>query len=274
VSSFVSVCMICRNEENTISRCLRQIAHLVDEIIVVDTGSTDRTVELATRFTSNVFQISWKDDFSAARNYSLAQARGEWLLILDADEVLYESELVAALALAHTLKGGGIVLDRYEFEVDYERVALGDDISWPEVETRVEPKLRLVRNAASMQFVGSIHESLDSSRFTGPSIRPNIKFAHYRDKHTKPMKHEYYMRLEEQALVTEPHNSNAHYNALEAYVMRGWQADFNRAIRLLRYIEPRFVPRFKSLRRRLDKVGWHVEASLVADLIVSGVGAR
>ena len=68
----VSLCMIVKNEEDVLERCLESAAGLVDEIIVVDTGSTDRTREIAARFTSQVYDFPWQDDFSAARTASFS----------------------------------------------------------------------------------------------------------------------------------------------------------------------------------------------------------
>lgn len=67
----ISLCMIVKNEKIHIARCLESIAELVEEIIVIDTGSTDRTAEIASTYTSNVYSYPWKDDFSDARNLSL-----------------------------------------------------------------------------------------------------------------------------------------------------------------------------------------------------------
>ena len=84
----VSLCMIVRNEESCITRCLTSLKPIADEIIVVDTGSTDRTRELATIFGAMVFERQWSNDFAEARNYALQQASGDWILIMDADEIL------------------------------------------------------------------------------------------------------------------------------------------------------------------------------------------
>ena len=273
MSASISLCMICRNEEATIFRCLHHVADFVDEMVIVDTGSTDRTVERARRFTDRIFDFPWADDFSAARNFSLARARGAWILILDADEVIYDAELAELRALVSGGHPTGVVLDRHEFEVNYDRLAFDHDIRWPAIETRVEPKLRLVRNTGSLRFVGRIHESLDAARPADLDIRPSLKFAHYRNRQMTQAKHDYYMGLEEESLMSEPRNSNAHYNALEAYVMRGWQARFNQAARLVSYIEPRFVRQFDELRRRLDEIGWHAESGLIADLIATNASA-
>lgn len=86
----VSLCMIVKNEENVLDRCLSSVAHLVDEIIIVDTGSTDKTKEIASKYTSKLFDFVWINDFSAARNYAAKQATGDWILVLDADEFIDE----------------------------------------------------------------------------------------------------------------------------------------------------------------------------------------
>jgi len=84
----ISLCMIVRNEEEVLHRCLESASPWVDEIIIVDTGSDDRSVEIAREFGAQVHEHPWEDDFSAARNAALGHATGEWILSLDADEVL------------------------------------------------------------------------------------------------------------------------------------------------------------------------------------------
>ena len=87
----ISFCMIMKNEEKTLERMFQSIQGKVDEIIVVDTGSTDNSVEIAKRYTDNVYFFEWCDDFSKARNESLKYATGDWIFFLDADEFLDES---------------------------------------------------------------------------------------------------------------------------------------------------------------------------------------
>lgn len=86
----ISVCMIAKNEEKNIERCLAAIKPYGFEIVVVDTGSTDRTKEIAARYTDKIFDFTWIDDFSAARNFSLQRASNDYVLILDCDEVIAE----------------------------------------------------------------------------------------------------------------------------------------------------------------------------------------
>ena len=84
----ISLCMIVKNEEKNLERCLKSYAPLMDEIIVVDTGSTDRTKEIAARFTDKIYDFEWINDFSAARNFSFEKATCDYIFSADADEVL------------------------------------------------------------------------------------------------------------------------------------------------------------------------------------------
>ncbi|MCI6552271.1 MAG: glycosyltransferase family 2 protein [Lachnospiraceae bacterium] len=90
----ISLCMIVKNEEKTLDRCLSCVAELMDEIIVVDTGSTDRTKEVAARYTDRIYDFDWVDDFSAARNYAFSKATGDYIYSADADEFLDEENRV------------------------------------------------------------------------------------------------------------------------------------------------------------------------------------
>ena len=83
----LSLAMIVKNEQYNLYTCLKQIEELVDEIIIVDTGSTDKTVELAEQFKTSVYHYTWDDDFSSARNFSLEKCNCDWILVLDADEL-------------------------------------------------------------------------------------------------------------------------------------------------------------------------------------------
>lgn len=82
----ISVCMIAKNEENRIERCLNSLEGYGFEIVIVDTGSTDRTKEIASKYTSCIYDFAWVDDFSAARNFSLEKASNDWIFMMDCDE--------------------------------------------------------------------------------------------------------------------------------------------------------------------------------------------
>ena len=80
--------MIVKNEEDVLERCLNSVRELMDEIIIVDTGSEDGTKQTAERFTDQIYDFQWGDDFAAARNFSFSKATGDYLMWLDADDVL------------------------------------------------------------------------------------------------------------------------------------------------------------------------------------------
>ena len=81
-----SAALIVKNEEELLEQCLRSLQGLVDETVVVDTGSTDRTQIIAQEYGARLYEFKWRNDFAAARNHALNQVRGEWVLYIDADE--------------------------------------------------------------------------------------------------------------------------------------------------------------------------------------------
>ncbi len=83
-----SLCMIVKDEEQNLAKCLLNLKPIIDEIIVVDTGSTDRTRDIALAFGSKVYDLDWSNDFSKARNYSISKASGDWIFVMDADEII------------------------------------------------------------------------------------------------------------------------------------------------------------------------------------------
>lgn len=99
----VSLCMIVKNEEQILKRCLDSLAGLMDEIIIVDTGSTDATKEIAAKYTDQVYDFVWVNDFAAARNFAFSKANMEYIYSADADEVLDEKNRTAFLQLKQTL---------------------------------------------------------------------------------------------------------------------------------------------------------------------------
>ena len=115
----LSLCMIVKNEEKVLKRCLDSIKDVVDEIIIVDTGSTDNTKNIAKEFTTKIYDFKWIDDFSAARNYSFSKATKDYIIWLDADDVILKKDMEALLKLKENLdKKVDMVLLKYNTGFD------------------------------------------------------------------------------------------------------------------------------------------------------------
>lgn len=146
----ISLCMIVKNEELVIERCLQSIAPYVDEIILVDTGSVDQTKELARRYTTNIYDFAWIDDFSAARNESFAKATKDYILWLDADDVLLPDDQKKFQELKETLTTDvDLVVMKYH-------VAL-DNAGNP---TLTYNRERLFKRSVGYRWSGQVHEAI------------------------------------------------------------------------------------------------------------------
>jgi len=143
----VSLCIIARDEEHFIASCINSARSLVQEIIMVDTGSTDKTGELAARMGASVFNYTWQGDFAAARNFALDRASGQWILVLDADEILDPVKPVEFKNLLENTQIQG-----YFVQI---RSYLGGGLG-----TAHDHVVRLFRNRPEYRFEGSIHEQV------------------------------------------------------------------------------------------------------------------
>lgn len=143
----LSVCMIVKDEEQTLARCLSCVGSFADEIIVVDTGSTDDTVKIARSFTDKVFFFEWCDDFSAARNFSFSEAAGDLVMWLDADDVITPENAQKIVRL----KENGA------FDVAFLKYAAAFDGDTP---TFVYYRERIFRRSLNLQWQGFVHEAI------------------------------------------------------------------------------------------------------------------
>ena len=95
----LSLCMIVKDEEKVLKRCLDSVKDIVDEIIIVDTGSHDKTKDIAKQYTDKLYDFKWIDDFSKARNFSFSKATKDYIIWLDADDVILEDDRIKLLNL-------------------------------------------------------------------------------------------------------------------------------------------------------------------------------
>jgi len=184
----ISLCMIVRDEEFSLENTLSTARPHVDQIIVVDTGSIDKTVSIANQYADRTEHFTWIDDFSAARNYSLKFATHPWILVLDADEIIGDEDYpkLGKLILDDTFDGFMLLQRQYRNNPEANnpswRVASSDDQFSKNYRGYVEnPILRLFKNDDSIRYSGAIHEIVD------PSIDPNrigmsdVRIHHYHE---------------------------------------------------------------------------------------------
>lgn len=143
----ISLCMIVKDEEAQLPRCLASVEGVVDEIVVVDTGSTDRTREIAAAAGARVLESPWDGSFSSARNVSLDAATGDWILILDADEALTRGELLRQAAERQDVEAYCLPLVNFVGDRAHE-------------EAVTSPAVRLFRNRAEYRYTRALHEQI------------------------------------------------------------------------------------------------------------------
>ena len=165
----LTVCIIAKNEESMIRDCLESVKNISNDIIVVDTGSTDKTKQIALEYTSKVLNYEWNDDFAAARNYCLEQAKNDFILSIDCDERLINPDSVRSKLSQITDNIGGIMVK----VVSYNDKNAGKDVFNSKM-------VRLFRNDTKIRFEGIIHEQvLNSILSAGYKLSDSdIEFLH------------------------------------------------------------------------------------------------
>lgn len=165
----ISLCMIVKDEEEVIGRCLDSVRDIADEIIIVDTGSTDRTKEIVSQYTDKIFNFKWVDDFSKARNFSFLKATKDYILWLDADDVIKEEDYKKFMELKKELDGS---IDLYQMKYNY-MVDINDN------PTLVQMRERLLKREKNYQWESPIHEVIIP---TGVIKKVDIAITHKKQK--------------------------------------------------------------------------------------------
>lgn len=147
---FLSLCMIVKNEEKVLQRCLDSVCGVVDEIVIVDTGSTDSTKEIALKYTNKVYDFEWTNSFADARNFAQQQATGEWILVLDADEYVDQANLKEMIDV---LKQTDESVEAYDVVIYNFMGVYGERV----LQHR---HTRIYRNSPHLRYDRAIHEQL------------------------------------------------------------------------------------------------------------------
>lgn len=149
-----SLCMIVKNEEAVLRDCLDSIKELMDEIIIVDTGSTDKTKEIAAEYTPYVYDYKWTNDFAAARNYAFSKATGDYIYSADADEYLDEENKVKFKALKKVLVS--------EVEI-VQMVYVTEQINHPTENFAKDLRPKLFKRLREFTWIDPIHETINTN---------------------------------------------------------------------------------------------------------------
>jgi len=149
----LSLAMIVKNEEVVLERCLNSVKHLVDEIIIVDTGSTDRTVEIAQKYTDKIYHFKWGDHFAEARNHSFSKATCDYIMWLDADDYLESSEQEKLLEL------------KQNFDSDIDIAMLKYHVGFDEFDqvTMSNYRERILKRSKNFKWEEPVHECIAPS---------------------------------------------------------------------------------------------------------------
>ena len=150
ISKTLSISIITKNEENNIDRCINSIKNIADEIVIVDTGSTDKTIEKAKRLGAKVYSYKWNNNFSEAKNCALAKCTKDWILVLDADEAIE--------------KGYGDIIKKVINSTENKEayyMQLNNIIGIEIINEN--PTLRLFKNRKEYRYVGRLHEQIFNS---------------------------------------------------------------------------------------------------------------
>ncbi len=230
----LSACLIVKNEEQHLERCLKSLAGHVDEIIVVDTGSTDRTVEIAESFGAKIGHFEWCDDFAAARNESLKLATGDWVLWIDADEEVDEKSWRTISEAITRPQFGGYFIEIVNYTKDNTTA-----------DTFTHCPVRLFRLVDGVKFSGRIHEqitpSLDKLRLPVARLE-NARMHHYGYVPTmmeERNKTERTIRMLEQEVRENPSDAFHWFNLANAYHVAQMHENAAQASKMsLKFIDP------------------------------------
>jgi glycosyltransferase involved in cell wall biosynthesis len=215
LSNPLSLCLIVRNEERNLARSLDSVAGLAGEIIVVDTGSTDRTPDIAAGYGAKVIPFDFTMvDFAAARNHAIGSASGRWILMLDADETLDAASVPQIESLIALDDNAGYYLERYNHASDSDH-------------STVDYVVRLFPNRPNYRYRGRVHETIDASILSGggrlqkTAIRIDHNFA--ADRQARRQKNHWYIEILKEELAADPSDYSrldflaAEYHQLEMF---------------------------------------------------------
>lgn len=238
----VSLCMIMRNEEKLLQRCLNSVRGFVDEIIIVDTGSTDRSVEIARANGAVVLFDEWRDDFARPRNVGISAATKDWIFILDPDEVVSPNDhcVLRALTAVVGVSAYRMATRNYTNNPSMQG-CIPNDGKYAEAAGWVgyvpSVKTRLFRNGEGVRFVGRWHELADYSldKMRRGVACTTVPIHHYGNEINQKdwqTKKEFYLRMGELKVADDPSNDQAWWELGVSEGIMGYHARAARSIKM------------------------------------------
>lgn len=194
----LGLALIVKDEEKTLGRLLKSVEGLFDEIVVVDTGSTDKTKDIAKQYGARIYDFTWIDDFAAARNFSFAQIKSDWTMWLDADDEIRPTELVRLKGLKPNLGKADAYLMWYDYCQDEF-----------DVSTCVFQRHRIVRTSMKPRWLYPIHECLDIGKMI--DCETNITVTHRRHVDSLSQDKGRNIRILKKALDKNPNDQRIRY---------------------------------------------------------------
>lgn len=254
----ISLCMIVKDEEEWLAQCLQSVKSIVDEIVIVDTGSTDRTIEIAKTFGAKIFHQPWEGDFAKARNFSIQQASGDWILVLDADEAIAEKDLQELKMLTVDQKICSEFLQRHYSNdhrlSDYTPVS-GEYPEWEVGHSGYFESncCRLFPNNEGLYYEGRVHELVEHSikKINKHKIkRTKVRIQHFghTDKvKSKKNKSKIYTALGTEKIKDDPTNWQAFFELGVEHNQNGRHAQSVTAFLQSLAMFPEYVPAWVNM---------------------------
>ena len=215
--------MIVKDEEKLLKDCLDSIKSLVSEIIIVDTGSKDKTIEIAKEFTNKIYSFKWINDFSAARNFSISKATQPWILILDADETISPEDInkIRELIKDDSVTAYTLIQRNYTNDVSLPGL-IPIKNQKPSKGYCNNPLTRLFKNDKRIKFKNRIHEVVEPSikEIEGKIVKTDVIIHHYgwlKDETLMNLKRDQYLDLALEQIKETPKDPKPYYEAARVY---------------------------------------------------------
>lgn len=259
----ISACMIVKDAEEHLERCLHSLQGIVEEIIVVDTGSTDNTLTIAKRYGAKTHHFSWNNDFSAARNASLEQATQDWILIIDDDEAFDRRELGLLKERLDTLEADAAIIHTKNFTNSRNLQGWTASTQVKGFDGYVVSKrVRLFRNNKGIRFHYNLHESVMPSltAFHYKTVEiTDVSVLHYGYEAHK----EKYLDMAEKELEENDDDPKVLYEAGVAFLHQRMYDKAVDAFSKVRKMNPHYLQTLTNLGTAYTKQGKFYEAAQI-----------